>query len=389
MSGPQAQSGLGSTTVMLSANASWNLVNFRAPIIAALTRRGHRVVAAVPDDGGADSLRSLGVEIEFVPVDARGVSPLRDLRLFLSYRSVFRRVRPDAFLAFTAKPNIYGSLAAALCDVPVINTITGLGTAFLSGRALQAIVSRLYRLALRRSKRVFFHNKEDCALFVDRKLVRSEQAAVVAGSGVDLERFSPRQNLKADGSVTFLFIGRMLTDKGAMEFARAAEIVGSQIEARFRMLGSVEDHPKAVSRDFLEEAARRGTIELLGTCDDVRPVIADSDCVVLPSYREGLPRVLLEASAMGKPVIATDVPGCRDAVADGVTGLLCEPRSAASLARAMTAMAAMTPSERGAMGKAGRLKAEREFSIDGVVNCYLDALHSTTDQFAAPVLKGA
>lgn len=360
--------------VMLAANSSWNLLNFRKPIITALSEANHRVLAAVPNDGAADALRDLGVEVYYVPLDARGMSPVRDLNLLLSYRRLLRRVRPAALLPFTAKPNIYGSVAAGWEGIPTINTITGLGTAFLSGRGLNAAVTKLYRWSLRQSARVYFHNSEDRDLFIRRRLLSASQAHVVPGSGIDLERFSPVDPWQPNVPPIFLFIGRFLKDKGALEFANAAAIVRERRHARFQMLGSREDHPKAVSKDNLKRLEADGTIELLGAVDDVRPAIARCDCVVLPSYREGLPRVLLEASAMAKPVIATDVPGCRQAVDANLTGILCEARSAESLAEAMIRLADMPVEERLEMGARGRRKAEQEFSEKHVASAYLEAL---------------
>jgi glycosyltransferase involved in cell wall biosynthesis len=361
-------------SVLLAANSSWNLLNFRAPIIAELKARGYRVMAAVPDDESAPALRAMGAEVHHVPIDARGISPLKDAHLYLSYRNLLRRLKPAAFLGFTAKPNIYGSAAAGRLSIPVINTITGLGTGFLSGRALQSVVTNLYRWGLKRSERVFFHNPEDRDLFVARGLVAPGQTAVVPGSGIDLRHFAPAHFQTSASQPTFLFIGRFLKDKGATEFAQAASIVKAAKQTRFQMLGSIEDHPKAAPRELFDELVRDGSIELLGTTDDVRPFISDADCIVLPSYREGLPRVLLEASAMAKPVITTDVPGCRQALEDEVTGFLCQARSTASLAEAMTRFTQMTPRERAAMGARGRQKAEREFSQEQVVAAYVEAL---------------
>ena len=361
-------------TVAISANSSWNLANFRAAIIAGLIEQEYRVIALVPDDESIWSLRAMGVEVHHVPVDARGLSPIRDACLLLKYDGALRRLRPAAFLGFTAKPNIYGSIAAARLGIPVINTITGLGTGFLSGRTLQSIISILYRWGLRHSYRVFFHNHEDRNLFVTQRLVTATQAAVVPGSGIDLQYFYPASELGSDQPLTFLFIGRFLKDKGTMEFVQAATLLKKRTQARFQMIGSVEDHPRAVPRHVFEKLVRDSTVELIGTTEDVRPYMAGADCIVLPSYREGLPRVLLEASAMGKPVIATNVPGCRQAVEDGRTGLICEPRSSSSLAKAMINIAEMPPQERAEMGRHGRQKAEREFSQERVVATYLDVL---------------
>lgn len=353
-------------------------MNFRAPIIRALVENGYRVVAAAPADSASSKLESLGAQFEPITIDARGVSPARDLTLVLAYRRLFRRLTPAAVLTFTPKPNIYGSLAAGSCGIPSIPTVTGLGTGFLSSRALQSLVTILYRLAFRRSARVFFHNPEDLELFVERGLVRRDKAGVVAGSGVDLDHFAPAGRGESGSGPTFLFIGRFLKDKGVAEFIEAAAEVGRRLPTRFQLAGAIENHPKAVSRSLVESAGRSGTVELLGTTGDIRTFIQNADCVVLPSYREGLPRVLLEASAMAKPVIAADAPGCRQAVDHGVTGLLCEPRSAASLAGAMTAIAEMSAKERAEMGRKGRAKARREFSEDRVIAAYLDALREVT-----------
>ena len=366
-----------SKTILFVANSSWNLANFRAPIIAALKDKGYKVAAVVPDDDGAARLRESGVEVHPVDVDARGLSPLRDSRLLIDYFKRLRRIRPAAMFAFTIKPNIYASIAAAKLGIPVINTISGLGTGFLSSSLLKALVTRLYRGALGSSKRVFFHNEEDRDLFVEHGIVSAAQAAVVAGSGVDLSHFQPVERSGDEHSPVFLFIGRLLTDKGAVEFAEAASIVRKSRESSFRMLGALDNHPKAAPRDVMHAHAADCTVELLGPAEDVRPYIAEADCIVLPSYREGLPRVLLEAAAMATPVIATDVPGCRQAVEDRVTGLLCQARSADSLARAMADFADMPCGRRMAMGKAARAKAEREFSEAGVVAAYLDELRKS------------
>lgn len=361
-------------TVLVAANSTWNLVHFRGAILRELKRRGFRVVAVAPLDDSAQDLERIGVEVEPIAINARGVSPAADLRLVSDYKRIIDRVRPDAFLAFTAKPNIYGSIAAHARSVPVVNTITGLGTSFLTGRILQQVVTTLYRFALKRSYRVFFHNDDDKELFVGLKIVPGERADVVGGSGVDLAGFSPVPSERASLHTTFLFVGRLLRDKGAGDFAEAARIVKSQRSARFQMLGSAEKHPKAVSDATLDGWKSEGIVEVLGMVSDVRPIIQTADCVVLPSYREGLPRVLLEAAAMGKPVIATDVPGCRQAVQDGSTGLLCEAHSPRSLARAMLTIIDMAATERAAMGLRGRDLVRRKYSEDGVVGQYLEVL---------------
>lgn len=364
-------------TIVIAANSAWNIVNFRGALIEGLVAAGWRVIALAPDDGSAATLTDLGAEFVPIRIDSSGTSVLRDARLFLDYLAVLRKLRPRAFLGFTVKPNIYGSLAAGVLGVPTINNISGLGTAFMDPGPLNWLVSRLYRLALARSDRVFFQNSSDLGLFVAWALVRPEQAARIPGSGIDLERFRPPTDVRSEGRpFRFLFVGRLLRDKGLVEYADAARLLRPlwpQVE--FAILGFAgSDNRSAVPIAQVERWRDEGLVEYLGETDDVRPYLENSDCVVLPSYREGLPRSLLEAAAMANPMIASDVPGCRDVVADGENGFLCEARSPESLARAMEKMLRLEPHVRAAMGTRARERVEHEFDQALVVEAYLGAL---------------
>ena len=314
----------------------------------------------------------MGAEFRPLAMRSAGTSPVEDSRLLLQCIKMIRAERPDVFLGFTAKPNVYGSIAARLGGVPVIATISGLGSAFLKGGLLGRVLLGLYRLALGGAKAVMFQNPADRALFIDRRIVRPDQARLVAGSGIDLVRFAPA-TVKEDGEFRFLLIARLLRDKGIGEFVEAARRIRANYPAaRFQLLGgSGGDNPSAVPDSELARWADESIVELLGERDDVRPFIATADCIVLPSYREGLPRSLLEGAAMARPLIASDVPGCSDVVDDGVTGLLCEVRSAGALAAAMERMMTITPGERAAMGAAGRRKVEAEFDQQLVADAYL------------------
>ncbi|MEQ7872946.1 glycosyltransferase family 4 protein [Sphingomonas sp. ASV193] len=363
--------------IIFLGNSVYNIAHFRAPLIDSFLAEGDEVHVAGPDDAWSAALAARGIAVHPVPIDRGGMSPWADSRLFLDYRRLFAKVRPDAVLAFTAKPNIYGSLAARSRSIPVINNISGLGTAFLSHGWLERLVSALYRVALRRSHTVFFQNDEDRDLFVERRLVEQAQARLVPGSGVDLDRFAPRPF--APGPVpTFVCVARMLRDKGIREIAEASEQLRSEgFAARFRLVGPIDpDNRSALAADEIESWVAAGLVEYAGPMDDVRDAIAGADAVLLPSYREGLPRTLIEASAMGRPVIATDVPGCRTIVEDGATGLLCAPRSGAALADAVRRFLAMSGEERAAMGRAGRAKVEREYDQRLVVAAYRAALDS-------------
>jgi glycosyltransferase involved in cell wall biosynthesis len=359
--------------ILLSSNSAWNLANFRKPIIEALISAGHEVVVVAPADGEEGRLKAMGARFRPIRMRGAGTSLAEDLRLLHDYISLLRDERPALFLGFTAKPNIYGSLAARLTGVPVAATISGLGSAFLKGGLLGGLLLRMYRLALGKAQAIFFQNPADRDLFIGLGIAGPEQSRLVAGSGIDLDWFAPAPLDESGGGFCFLLIGRLLLDKGISEFVDAARIIRrSHPNVRFQLLGGDGgDNPSAVPRAELERWASETIVEQLGVQDDVRPFIAAADCIVLPSYREGLPRSLLEGAAMGRPLIASDVPGCRDVIDDGVNGLLCEVRSAASLASAMERMLSMTPAERSAMGEAGRRKVVAEFDQRLVADAYL------------------
>lgn len=350
-------------------------MNFRSGLIHALKAEGYEPVVIAPVDPAAEHrMGELGVERIVIDINRAGLNPFADFALLLKYRSLFKSLRPAACLGFTIKPNIYGGIAARLAKVPLIANISGLGTVFISRGPLLALVSRLYRFALKRAAVVFFQNRDDLELFIDRAIIAREQAALLPGSGIDLDAFQPSP-LPA-GPITFLFVGRLLGDKGVWEFVQAARIVRAEMPgARFQLLGPVDEgNRSAVAGADLGRWVEEGTIEYLGATDDVRPFIERATVVVLPSYREGLPRSLLEAAAMGRPMIATDVPGCRDLVENDVNGLLCEAKSADSLAKAMKSIAKMPRGRLTVMGSASRRMAEKHYSQTVVIRAYLDAL---------------
>lgn len=364
--------------VVVAVNSLWNAINFRTGLIGALQDAGWRVVVVAPPGEGAELLVSQGVALRPIPINARGTSPIADARLLADYYRILRAVRPAAFLAFTAKPNIYGSLAARALGIPVINNVAGLGSTFTQENWLTRLMVRLYKLALVKSEVVFFQNPDDRELFVGRGIVSESQAGLLPGSGVDLDRFQPAE-ASEDGErgFTFLLSARLLWAKGLAEYVEAARLVrAGGGEARFQMLGFVDDaDPASVSQVQLDRWQADQSIEYLGSTSDVRPFLAEADCIVLPSYyREGVPRALLEAAATGKPIITTDSVGCREAVDDGHSGFLCTPRSAESLAQAMNKVLRLSPAERRTMGALGRSKMERQFSQRRVHEAYARAL---------------
>jgi glycosyltransferase involved in cell wall biosynthesis len=364
--------------IVVAANSAWNIVNFRGGLIRALQWAGYTIVVIGPaDPASSHRIAALGVEHVEITLSRSGLNPIADARLLLSYRRVLKTLRPVAFLGFTIKPNVYGSLAAWSLGVPAIANISGLGTTFAKGGLLRRAVSYLYRFSLARCATVFFQNPDDLAEFIQRRIVRLEKARLLPGSGIDLEHFAWAP--LPPGPVTFLLAARLLSDKGIREYVAAAKSVRDRFpDARFQLLGPVDqDNPTAIAASELREWAEEGPVKYLGIAEDVRPFIAEASVVVLPSYyREGVPHILLEAAAMGRPIITTDAPGCREAIEDGTTGFSCSPGSVSSLANAMAEMLALSPSARERMGLAGRRKMKLQFRELLVHEAYLQALNN-------------
>ena len=363
-------------TIVLSINTTWNIVNFRSGLIRRLQAQGYRVVAVSPADAHVDRLTAMGVEHVDIGIDNKGVSPVRDLALLRDYRRILKSLRPVAFLGWTIKPNVWGSLAAHSLGIPVINNISGLGTAFIKVGLLTRIVRHLYRTALGRSATVFFQNRHDRDLFVEQGMVHGAKTALLPGSGIDLADFAPAGAEAETQPFAFLIVARLLRDKGVVEYADAARMVRAEHpHVRFQLLGFLDvANRTAVDRATVEGWVAEGVIDYLGEAGDVRPYLAAASAVVLPSYREGMPRSLLEAAAMGKPLVATDVPGCTEIARSGENAFLCTVRDAASLADAMRAMLALSADERAAMGAKSRAIAEGEFDTAVVEARYLEAI---------------
>jgi glycosyltransferase involved in cell wall biosynthesis len=371
--------------VLIAVNTAWNLVNFRTGLIRGLMAQGHEVIAAAPDDVYAPRLAAMGCRFLPLPMDNQGTHPGRDALLLWRFVRLLRQEQPNVYLGYTVKPNVYGSLAAHLLGVPVINNIAGLGAVFGKRGVLVRFVRGLYRLALGRSAKVFFQNSDDRQLFVAGGLVRAEVADLLPGSGIDLTRFtmmSPRAMGGSKDKFRFLLIARMLWDKGVGEFVEAAKLIRAQWpQVECCLLGFLDvQNPGAISREQMDELVAQGVI-YLGVSDDVRNEIAAADCIVLPSYyREGTPRTLLEAAAMGRPIITTDSVGCREVVDDGKNGYLCKPRDATDLADKMNRMLKLTSEQRQQMSLYGRHKMEREFDEEIVIKKYLDAIREVCER---------
>lgn len=375
----RGSAGVGNAKVILVSRCAWTLFNYRSGLIRALCDRGSRVLAGgAADDGFGPQVEALGARFRPLPVDRNMTSVVGDLRLFVTLVRWYRRERPEVVHHFTVKPAIYGSIAARLAGVPcVVATVTGLGHPFLANDRpwLRRLVEGLYWVALTCAHRVFFHNRDDRRLFIERGLVSESRSELLPGSGVDCVRFSPDTcpRGRAGPPARVLLPARLLREKGVYEFVEAARRVKEQLPGTcFEIIGRRDErNPSVVPAGDLRRWQAEGIVAWRGEVADVRPALAESDVVVLPSYREGVPRALLEAAAMGKPVITTDTAGCRDVVEDGRTGLLVPVGDGPALARAIVRLVSDSEACR-TMGAAGREKVLREFDERTVIARILD-----------------
>lgn len=369
-------------TLILASFAA-SLRNFRGPLISALLAAGHEVHAVAPgllhDSDTLNWLMERGVICHDVPLSRAGLNPLADLRAMLALRGLMRRLKPDVFIGYTAKPVIWGLIAARLARVPQrVALITGLGYAFTDSAGglrglMRLVLSGLYRTALRRATLIFFQNPDDRADFQRMGLIPPQvPVRLVAGSGIDLDHF-PIQPLPP-GPVRFLLIARLLADKGIREYVAAARLVREDWPgAEFHLIGGTDPNPAGIAEAEVTAWHKDGDVIWHGHLSDVRPLLAQAHVYVLPSYREGTPRTVLEAMATGRAIITTDAPGCRQTVAEGETGFLVPVRDARALAAAMTRFL-QEPALIARFGAAGRQRAEAVFDVDRVNAQMLQAM---------------
>jgi len=363
--------------VAIVLNTSWNIFNFRMNFVKALLEKGYEVHTIAPHDNYTHLLEAAGCKHHDVKMDSRGANPIKDIALTFELWGIYRRLRPDIILHYTIKPNVYGTLAASILRIPTINNVCGLGTVFLKNNVVSMMAMFLYKIAFRFPKKVFFQNPDDLALFLDKNLVPARSADLIPGSGIDLEKFQPL-NFKRNKSFTFLLISRLITDKGIMEYIEAVEKLRLKgINARFQLLGAKDpEHKRGIQLSVIDQWVKSNTIEYLGTTDDVRRFINEADCIVLPSYREGTPRTLLEAASSSKPIVATDVPGCHHVVEDKYNGLLCKLKDSDDLASKMEQMLSLDDATLKKFGENGRKKIEFEFDEKLVITKYLNEISS-------------
>ncbi|CAK3667526.1 glycosyltransferase family 4 protein [Vibrio crassostreae] len=336
--------------VVLSANTSWYLYNFRRTTIISLQKLGYTVCCVSPYDGYSERLvQEFSVEWVDINIDNKGKNPFKDFKLIFDFFKIYNKLKPLVVCHFTIKNNIYGTFPAFVLGAKVINNVTGLGTAFISGGLVSSFVKLLYRFTQPFAHKVFCQNQDDYDFLVAQKLVRSKKLELLPGSGVDINRFSPgvRAGVSKKEKFVFLFVGRMIVDKGVTELLEAAELLSkSRNDFLIKLCGFTSvDNVSALSESYIKKWAKKDYIDWLGPSDHIEEIYSMADCVILPSYREGMPRTLLEAGAMGIPSITTNVPGCRHLINDGFNGFVCEVKDPADLMRAMIKMLNLDESE--------------------------------------------
>lgn len=356
------------TKIVIIASYARSLINFRGDLIMAMVKLGHEVICLGPEAGFERPLQEMGADYRQIPLHRTGLNPLKDIKTLFALLRVLKEIKPDAVFSYTVKPIVYGSIASHLAGVhQMYAMISGLGYVFagqsLKQRLLTQLVALLYRQGLKYNRVVFFQNPDDLYLFVDKGIMpKTVKPILVNGSGVNIEKFAfspPKLS-----PVTFLLTARLIKDKGILEYVEAARLLKQKYPtAKFQLLGPLDTNPAAITKEQLNQWMKEGVIEYLGKTNDVRPFIAESSVFVLPSfYREGIPRSILEAMSMGRPIITTDAPGCRETVVDGRNGFLVSVKDVSALKSAMEKFI-LEPDLIVQMGKQSRIIAEEKYDV--------------------------
>jgi len=362
--------------IAIVSNTSWSLFNFRFELAKAIRKAGYEIVLIAPYD---DYSNRLSEEFEYhdIAMNNKGTNPKEDIKTTIDFYKLYKEIQPDVVLHYTIKPNIYGTIACCLLEIKTINNIAGLGTLFIKQNFVTKIAKWLYKYSQSKASKIFFQNSDDFEVFTDEGLVEKVKCDILPGSGVDTGKFIPVEVEKEEDVFRFLFVARMLWNKGTGEYVEASKLIKVKYKnVEFQMLGFLDvDNHSAVTKEKMKEWVDTGYVKYLGVSDDVKKEIAKADCIVLPSfYREGTPRVLLESASMAKVIITTDNVGCRDVVDDEVNGYLCKVRDSKDLALKMEMMLNLSEDKRIRMGKLGREKMISEFDESIVIRKYLDSL---------------
>lgn len=364
--------------IVLVGNSSLSMVFFRKGLILKLIELGYDVHVLAPSDYKTEELKSTGCTYHETKIKSQSTNPVNDFLIFWQFFRLYKTIRPEFIIHYTIKPNIYGTIAARLQGIPSIAVTTGLGYAFVAQNWINKVVKLMYRSAFRFSDNVWFLNTDDLNIFLNEKLIGPDKAFLLPGEGVNTAFYKPTVEPSAP-PFKLLLIARVIWDKGIKEYIEASKLINEQFPGKvfFQLLGPTDaDNPAAVSGETVKQWHDEGIIEYLGVSSNVVNEISQAHCVVLPTYyREGVPKVLMEAAAMEKPLIATDVAGCREVIANGINGYLCEPRSSQSLADQILKMISLSASERSKMGKEGRRMMIERFDEQKIIGIYIDYIN--------------
>lgn len=356
--------------ILILANHFNTLRIFRRELIKEISARGHEIVISIPtcDEENKNILESYGTRVIFTPFERRGTNPLKDLSLLKEYKKLIKAERPDKVIAYTIKCNIYGGFACKSAKIPFYANVTGLGSTFQSKGFMRSLVTMLYKHSLKKAKRVFFENVGNRDVFIDNKIVKSSQTFALPGAGVNLQDFGHTAYPSDEALIRFLFIGRIMREKGVDEYFEAIKRIKAEYpNAAFDFIGWYEDDYESIVKNMENE----GLLRFHGFLADVKPYIENSHCVVLPSWHEGMSNTLLESAAMCRPLITTKIHGCMEAVEDGTNGFLVNVRDSNSLYEAIARFINLSHSEKEAMGTAGRVRMQELFDKNMVVSLTL------------------
>ncbi|NNE27831.1 MAG: glycosyltransferase family 4 protein [Saprospiraceae bacterium] len=365
-------------SIAIVANSTWNIYNFRLNIIRKLLNEDWSVTVIAPLDEYI-SYKERFPRVKHVPLKSLNRdnrNPFKDLSLFRELKKIYKTIKPDLVIHYTHKPNIYGGLAARQCGIKSIAVITGLGYPFIHEGIVNRITKRLYRMSSNCHSKMIFENEDDKAYFIEQGLVDASKAFAIKGCGVDTAIYLPVPNGLEKEKAIFTFIGRLLHDKGIVEFVEAAQAIkASHPNTEFWVLGELDkQNPSMVKKSQLLDWIEKGAIVYHGFVKDVRPFIAKSDCIVLPSYREGMPRIILEAMSMSKPVITTLTPGCRETVLEGENGFLVESQNSVALEKGMIQFLELDYEQKHQMGEKGRAMAMEAFNSEKIAEVLYDII---------------
>ena len=349
--------------ILLVTNLAWNVFKFRLPFITYIQTFDINVDVLTEFDGYEQKLHKKVNSLFQMNVNSRSINIFSDLRMLFTLWQTYKASKPDLIILYTIKPCIYGSIVARLMGIPVIMNITGMGSGFLRGGLFAKGILSLYKLGVGKNTKIVFQNQDDQELFLNNKIISQSQANLIQGSGISLKDF-PIAPYPKNREFVFLMVARLIKDKGIGEYIEAAKILlNKSLKIKFQILGMVQESINSnFSKKHIDSLHESGVIEYLGESDDVKKFIISADCIVLPSYREGTSKALLEGHAMGRPLIGTNVSGCKEIILHNKSGLLCEAKDSLDLASKMLQMTKKSRSERKKMGILGREKVKNEFS---------------------------